>query len=324
MEARVARRARGQSALPRPQVSREQRAAPPRARRVDARQDAAADRPHRDQHHRGVAVVPARLPAGRPRLHRARRQRRADRARGRRAQARSREEGDRAHPLRRAADHVHLFQHEGPAGRRLLERAGRAAPRDRDGLQRRRADQGAVRRPGAAREPAAAARCRRPRCLAAGEVDLRPGGRARAARPLRLQGPRRRRLSRDARRQAAHRRARHAAGLVVPRGRHAVEEEHGRHRHPDGSRAEDLRRAPQPEPRRQAADVQPRLPLARAVGLPDPADRCGASRRSTPIRRNSPTPTTTRRTSSSCARRPVPRGSRWRARCPRSRRPTCR
>jgi peptide/nickel transport system substrate-binding protein len=54
--------------------------------------------------------------------------------------------------------------------------------------------------------------------------------------------------------------------------RNLVEEEHGRDRHPDAGRAEDFHRAPQHEPRRQAADVQSRLSLARTLGLSNPAD----------------------------------------------------
>ena len=112
--------------------------------------------------------------------------------------------------------------------------------------------------------------------------------------------------------------------IVVSRGRHAVEEEHGRDRHPDAGATADVRRALEHEPQRQAADVQPRLPVARALGLPDPADAAGASRRSTPTRRSSGKPTTTPHTSSSCARRRARRASRSRARCRTSRRPTCR
>jgi hypothetical protein len=97
-----------------------------------------------------------------------------------------------------------------------------------------------------------------------------------------------------------------------------VEEEHGCDRPPDGGRAEEVRRAPQHEPRRQAADVQPRLSLARSVGLRDPGRRCGARRRPTPTARTSATPTTMRRTSSSCARPTARRASRSRAGCRRS------
>ena len=57
-------RARGESALPDAPLSRERRPAAQGARRCDARQGAAADRPHRDQHHRGVATGAPRLHAG--------------------------------------------------------------------------------------------------------------------------------------------------------------------------------------------------------------------------------------------------------------------
>jgi ABC-type transport system substrate-binding protein len=85
-----------------------------------------------------------------------------------------------------------------------------------------------------------------------------PAG-ARAARSLRLQGPRRRRLPRDARRQAALRREGVDAQRDRPHVRRAVEEEHGRDRHPDGVREAEVARPREDGGSRQAADVGPRL-----------------------------------------------------------------
>ena len=104
---------------------------------------------------------------------------------------------------------LHVLQHGGPGRRRLRAGEDRAAPRDRHGVQRRRGDP---------RARARAARCPRnspippdiagydPKLRSHGAA-LRSRGGARAARQVRLQGSRRRRLPRDARRQAARARA---------------------------------------------------------------------------------------------------------------------
>ena len=86
----LARRARGESALPAHRVSRVGESRAPRARRRDEGRRAAGDRPHRDRDHRGV---PARGPVvreGRPRLRVDRRQHARPHAAGREAQARAR------------------------------------------------------------------------------------------------------------------------------------------------------------------------------------------------------------------------------------------
>ncbi len=80
------------------------------------------------------------------------------------------------------------FNMKDPLVGRLLERAGRASSRDCHGLQHRRNDQGVVRGTGAAGKPVAAPGRQRSRFVAPREVPLRPGGRARPARQVRLQG----------------------------------------------------------------------------------------------------------------------------------------
>ena len=74
----------------------------------------------------------------------------------------------------------------------------------------------------------------------------------------------------------------------------------------------------------QAADVQPGLPLARAVRLPDPADALGQGNARHQSVRLQASRVRRRVRSSSCARRRVPSAPRSRARCPTSRRPGCR
>ena len=88
--------------------------------------------------------------------------------------------GHQARPLRLAERHVHVLQHGRSGRRRLLDAADRAAPRDRHGLRRRRADPRAVRRQRAAREPVAAAGRQRARSGAARQVALYDPAGARA------------------------------------------------------------------------------------------------------------------------------------------------
>ncbi len=95
------------------------------------------------------------------------------------------------------------FNQDDPGHRRQRARAHRAAPGHRAGFRHQRFHQGVLRRPGDARQPDPAARRVRPRHVAAAEGDLRPGRCARAPRPLRLQGPRRRRHAGNSGRQAA-------------------------------------------------------------------------------------------------------------------------
>jgi len=91
------------------------------------------------------------------------------------------------HRFRSTEPDLHVLQHGGPRRRRLLEGTDRAAAGDRDGIQHGRDDPGAVQRQRVARDAAASAGRHRPRPVRQSEVDLRPGGRARPARPLRLQ-----------------------------------------------------------------------------------------------------------------------------------------
>ena len=103
---------------------------------------------------------------------------------------------------------VVLFQHGGPGGRRLHAGEDRASPRDRMAYDNADGDSRAAQRPRSTGQRADPARHRglRPDPQDAGAA-LRSGARARAARSVQLQGSRRRRLSRDARRQAARDRA---------------------------------------------------------------------------------------------------------------------
>ena len=86
--------------------------------------------------------------------------------------------------------------------------------------------------------------------------DYRPGARQGPARPVRLRRPRRRRLARAARRQAAGARARDHARRAVAPVRRAVEEEPGRGRHPHRLRHRQVARAAEDGARRQADDVE--------------------------------------------------------------------
>ena len=134
--------------------------------------------------------------------------------------------GSRARLLR-------VLQHERPGGRRLYARPHRVAPRIADGLQRRRHDQGRPAGPGHDREPADSARGAGARRRHQEQHAVRSRAGAHAARQVRLQGPRRRRVSRAARRQAADAGDGLRAHRREPHSRRAVVEEHARHRHPD-------------------------------------------------------------------------------------------
>ena len=190
-----------------------------------------------------------------------------------------------------------------------------------DGLQHAELHPRAVQRPGAAGEPAAAAARRGPRSVAAAEVPLRPG--RRRARCSTASATRTATATATARRPTASRSCSCAARLPdswYARGRHAVEEEHGRDRHPDGRRARAVRRAPEAEPRRPAADVQPGLPRARPVRLRDPVDAVGAlaarhQPRALPLAEYDAAYEAFLRTP------PGRSASRWRAGCPRSCKP---
>ena len=58
------------------------------------------------------------------------------------------EQGRQAVALRRSRDQLHVLEHAGPGRRRPREGEDRAAPRDGDGVQRRRGDQRHPQRPG--------------------------------------------------------------------------------------------------------------------------------------------------------------------------------
>ena len=108
---------------------------------------------------------------GGPRLHRARRRRHEARAGRRPAASRSSRSAASctcASARRRVT--FTYFNMEDPVVGGYSNAADRAAPRDRDGLQRRRVDPRAVRRQRAAGEPAAAAGGQRPRPVAARQV----------------------------------------------------------------------------------------------------------------------------------------------------------
>ncbi len=166
--------------------------------------EAAAHRAHRNHDHRGVAAAPAGVRKGRPRLRHGPGRPGLERdEQGQQAAAALRRRGRDAGARRPARDHVHLLQHGGSGRRRLHEGQGRAAPRDRHGLQRRRGNPRAP--PGAgdaghAGDPARRDRLR-PKFLRARQI--RPRGGEGAAGQVRLHRPRQGRLARPARRQAA-------------------------------------------------------------------------------------------------------------------------
>ncbi len=128
---------------------------------------------------------------------------RAHGPRRRQAEARAREARRRAAPAERAVARVLLFQPGRSRRRRLRAGEDRAAPRGQPRLRPRGGNPPARERSGGHRRPARSARIVRTRPVDRGQGPIRPGGCARAARPLRLQGPGRRRLSRNAGRQAA-------------------------------------------------------------------------------------------------------------------------
>jgi hypothetical protein len=122
-----------------------------------------------------------------------------------------------------------------------------------------RADQGQLQGTGAAGGAAGAAERVGPRSERKGAVQIRSGRGARAARQVRLQGLRRRRLSRNARMQADVGRAGQHDDGARPRDLRAVEEEHGCDRHPDDVHQPAVARAPEEGEAGQAADVAARL-----------------------------------------------------------------
>ena len=224
--------------------------------------------------------------------------------RQRQAQARVRAARHRPLPLHDSRADLHLFQ-PGRSGRRR-QRAGahRAAPRDRDGLRQRRVHQGVLRRPGAARQPApAAGRVRpRPEAAAEGRSTTRPP----RARSSTASATRTATATACAKRPTASRWSlvqSSTAGQREPRGRHAVAQEHGGDRPQDDDQHAAVQRTAAAEPGRPADDVQPGLPRRRPVGLQTRWRRSGASRRRTSTARAFAMPTTTPRSSSSCARR---------------------
>ena len=134
-----------------------------RDRGEDARQEAADDRPRRDQHHRGIESAAAGVRKRRARLHRRPDRPRAEGAERRQAEARVRRARHRPRPRRPADRRLHVLQHGGPDRRRVHQRQDRAAARDQHGLQQRGRDQGDPPRSGDARDAADSAQRRRPR-----------------------------------------------------------------------------------------------------------------------------------------------------------------
>lgn len=88
---------------------------------------------------------------------------------------------------------------------------------------------------------------------------VQPGAGARTARHVRLCRPRRRRLPRDARRQAASRRICFGARSGKAAAYRTVEEEHGCHRHPHGLQIRQMAGSAQGIDGRQADDVGARM-----------------------------------------------------------------
>ena len=128
-----------------------------------------------------------------------------------------------------------VLQHGGPGGRRLHAGEGGAAPGDDP-----RHTTSTARSAPSARGQAIPAQTIVPPLTEGYDADLRtemgalrPGPGARAARPVRLRRPRRRRLARAARRQPAGARVRHPVRPALAPARRAVEEEPRRARHPD-------------------------------------------------------------------------------------------
>ena len=197
--ARAEDRPRGQSVVPRHSLCCEQRSRRPRRQRAPARQGAAADRPRRGLRAGGEPAARARVREGRHRLPRHSDRSRAQRDGARRPAAAAVRAGRRADGARRAAvDRLRVLQHGGPGRRRLRQREDRAAPRDRDGLQRGGGDPRHPPGAGPVREHGGAARRVRPRPEARRQHEVRPGRRARAARQVRLRRPRQGRLARAA------------------------------------------------------------------------------------------------------------------------------
>ena len=202
--ARATHHPRGESQLSRgvlPAVARQCRRRREGRVRGDEGQAPAAGGTHRGGRDRGIESAAARLqrrrarhdphPA-RPRVARARRQ--EPPAAGLRRQgdpdaARSR---GRARLLR-------LLQHERSGGGRLHAGEDRAAPRAADGLQRERDGAGGTAGPGHAGDATHPARGAGSRAGIEVEHAVRSQARDGAARQVRLQGPRRRRLPRDCR-----------------------------------------------------------------------------------------------------------------------------
>ena len=168
-------------------------------------QEAAADRPHRDQHHRGRRIracsrssrasstTSTCRPISSPNV--------LDP--GNKLKPRFAKAGHHARARHPAGDHLHVLQHGGSGRRRLHAREDRAAPRDRHGLQRRRGNPRDAPGAGGCRRRSRAAGRVRPRPQVRRTREVRPRGGEGAARQVRLRRPRQGRLARPAGRQAA-------------------------------------------------------------------------------------------------------------------------
>ena len=147
--------------------------------------------------------------------------------RQRQAQARVRRARHRAPSLYRPGAHLHLSSTRTTRSSAAMRRNGsRCGARSALGFNTPSSSRCSM-AARAARESAAAAGHERLRPEAAAEIGVRSCRCAGAARPLRLQGSRRRRLPGNARRQAARAHANARPRPAEPRRRHAVAQEHG-------------------------------------------------------------------------------------------------
>ena len=257
LDTRAAHRARSQSRLPRRHVSGArpgQHARRRGDRQRTRRPQAAAGRQHRHQHHRGGAAATAFVRIGQARLSGAPAVARLQCPRRRRAQARSSRSAaspSSANSRRRFRCSSSIstnpvvggYTPEKLALRRAISmgydrataiaqlRNGQAIPANQP-----------VPPPLYGHDPKYAA-----------PYGVRPARRARAARQVRLQGPRRRRLPRTARRQAVDAGAGVDDGQRVAHPRRTVEAEHGCARHPDHVPQEQVA-GTQPDVRSRPAD----------------------------------------------------------------------
>ena len=213
------------------------------------------------------------------------------------ARAQPRQAGHPRPHHRQLRRRLHLLQHGRPAGRRPGAREGGAAPRDQPGLRRGSRDPPGAQRPGDSGAGPGRAQHLRLRPEAQDRQQrVQPGACQCAARPLRLQRPRRRRLARNPRRFAAGARDLHAGRRAAAPARRPEAQEPEPDRHPLEDAHPAVRREPEGRARRQADGVvagqlggvarrlrRPRAALRPAVGRrrTSRASSCRRSTRST-------------------------------------------